>query len=253
MNHRAAGGTRAAPPAPLIVAADAPAAMQSDTPASAAETPEIQLVVPCASEDKEVCTIWGSIVASYTAPSPQPPPLPLSCRTSTQTPALNPSACQHQGDTYSCANLNPHHSRAPPVTASHCKSSSKSPPTPAMRRFSCLTRLSTPPPGNTSATTSKTCADRHMPCSSCFASVTLAHFALRCGRTMASPSPRLQRCDSEQLPCKPAPCNDSRRARSTHAATSALFCARSFPLRSCLQDAWSLRAAEAPSHAAPPP
>jgi hypothetical protein len=51
--NRAAGGVRNAP-TPLIVASDAPSATQSGTPASAAQTPEIALIVSAASEDKEV-------------------------------------------------------------------------------------------------------------------------------------------------------------------------------------------------------
>jgi hypothetical protein len=79
--NRAVGSARPAPPAPLVVAADAaPAVMQSDTPASAAETPVIPLVASCASDDKEVRVIFSSAGALHhpsNLPSHRPfPPLP---------------------------------------------------------------------------------------------------------------------------------------------------------------------------------
>ena len=171
--NRASGGARPAPPPPLIVAADAPAAMQSDTPASAAETPDIPTAVAAASEDKEV----GSAAAVCGNPSPSASLTRLLFfldRTSTQTPDLSPNACLLQGILL-CHAKRSRNSFLPRsalfasfktlpfatntrglATASPFKSSSKSRPTPAMRHCSFRTPPSTPPLASTSATTSRT-------------------------------------------------------------------------------------------------
>jgi hypothetical protein len=174
--NRASGGARPAPPPPLIVAADAPAAMQSDTPASAAETPGIlgiPTAVASASEDKEVSS--AAAVCGNPCPSASLARLYFFLdRTSTQTLDLSPNACLLQGILL-CHVKQSHNSflsrsalfasfKTLPfmpntrvlATANPFKSSSKSRPTPATRHCSFRTPPSTPPLASTSATTSKT-------------------------------------------------------------------------------------------------
>ncbi len=160
--NRAAGSTRAAPPAPLIVASDAPATMQSNTPASAAETPEVALVAFCESQDKEVCINKSPAIMLHRRATVFPwfevTEHALFLRTSTRAPARSPSAWPLRGVCILQSKSHRHHSPFSSATAGLCRSYSRSLLILARRHFSCRIRLSTQRLASTSATISKTCA-----------------------------------------------------------------------------------------------
>jgi hypothetical protein len=140
--NRASGGARPAPPPPLIVAADAPSALQSDTPASAAETPDIPLAVSSASQDKEVSTSSAAAVRGSPCPSASLSLLHFFLhRTLTQTPDPNLNACLLQGillcHVRQTHNILLRHANKPTICSFHALHS----PQVSKHCLSCLTRV----------------------------------------------------------------------------------------------------------------